>query len=72
MDRYALPHGAKGIEGDGFAVEFRDDKVVFVPKSAADAKHYTLHAGPGSGVMDVHKRPSAFQARAGGEIGGNC
>lgn len=55
MDRNALPHGAKGIEGDGFAVEFRDDKIVFVPKSVGSGKHYTLHVGPNSGVMDVHE-----------------
>ena len=30
MDRYSLPHGAKGIEGDAFAIEFRGDKVVFI------------------------------------------
>lgn len=55
MDRNALPHGAKGIEGDGFAVEFRDDKIVFVPKSVGSGTHYTLHAGLNSGVMDVHE-----------------
>jgi len=32
MDRTALPLGAKGIEDDAFAIEFRDDKIVFVPK----------------------------------------
>jgi hypothetical protein len=36
MDRHALPHGAKGIEGDGFAVGFGDDRIVFVPKAALD------------------------------------
>ena len=55
MDRWALPHGAKGIEGDGFAVEFRDDKIVCVTKSVGGGKHYTLHAGPDSGVIDVHE-----------------
>ena len=55
MDRRALPHGAKGIEGEGFAVEFRDDKLIFVLKSLGGGKHYTLHAGPDSGVMDVHE-----------------
>jgi hypothetical protein len=44
MDRNALPYGAKGIEGDGFAVDFRDDKILLVPKSVGDGKHYTLHA----------------------------
>jgi hypothetical protein len=63
MDRCALPHGARGIEGDGFAVEFRDDKIVFVPKSTGDRKHYTLHTGPGSGVMDVHETTSDAEGR---------
>ena len=51
---YALPHGAKGIEGDGFAVEFRADKIVFVPKADSKATHYTLHTGANSGVIDLH------------------
>ena len=63
MDRCALPHGARGIEGDGFAVEFRDDKIVFVPKSTGDGKHYTPHAGPGSGVMDVHETTTDAEGR---------
>lgn len=54
MGRYSLPHGAKGIEGDDFAIQFGSDKVVFVPKSAG-GKHYTFHAGPISGVIDVHE-----------------
>jgi hypothetical protein len=58
MEPYALPHGAKGIEGDGFAVEFRGDKIVFVPKADANAMHYTLHAGPNSGVIDLHETSS--------------
>lgn len=55
MEPYALPHGAKGIEGDGFAVEFRGDKIVFVPKADGNTTHYTLHAGPNSGVLDLHE-----------------
>lgn len=55
MEPYALPLGAKGIEGDGFAVEFRGDKIVFVPKAEGNATHYTLHAGPNSGVIDLHE-----------------
>lgn len=43
--RYVLANGAKGIEGDGFAVEFRDHKIVFVPKSAGDGKHYSSMPG---------------------------
>ena len=54
MEPYALPHGAKGIEGDGFAVEFRADKIVFVPKAYSKATHYTLHTGANSGVIDLH------------------
>jgi hypothetical protein len=34
MEPYSLPHGAKGIEADELAVEFRGDKIVFVPKEA--------------------------------------
>jgi hypothetical protein len=55
MDRYTLPHGAKGIEGEDFAVEVGADKLVFVPKSAGKGRHYTLHAGPDSGVIDLHE-----------------
>jgi hypothetical protein len=56
MDGYSLPHGAKGIESDDFAVEFRGDKIVFVAKAAAGAgQHYTLHTGMKSGVMDLHE-----------------
>jgi hypothetical protein len=56
---YRLPHGAKGIEGEGFALAFGEDKMVFVPTAVGDAggphKHYTLHAGPDSGVIDLHE-----------------
>ena len=55
MDRYSLPHGAKGIEGDAFAIEFRGDKVVFIVKSGDTGEHYTLHAGLNSGVIDLHQ-----------------
>ena len=55
MERYVLPHGAKGIGGDDFAIEFGVDKVVFVPKSAGKGKHYTFQARPASGVMDLHE-----------------
>ena len=50
-----LPHGAKGIEAEDFAVQFGHDKVVFVPKSAGSGTHYTFQAKPASGVMDVHE-----------------
>jgi hypothetical protein len=63
MDRYSLPHGAKGLESEEFAIEFRDDKVVFVAKRAPEGqadgpeteRHYTFHAGPDSGVIDLHQ-----------------
>jgi hypothetical protein len=63
MDRYSLPHGAKGIEGEDFAVAFGADKVVFIAKPRADGQpveqetemHYTFHAGPDSGVIDLHQ-----------------
>jgi len=59
MDRYSLPHGANGIEADGFAVNFAGDKLVFIPKSEGAGKHYTLHAGPKSGVIDLHETEPA-------------
>lgn len=67
MDRYSLPHGAKGFEGDGFAISFGADKVVFVAKSRAATHplehetemHYTFHAGPDSGVIDLHETTTA-------------
>jgi hypothetical protein len=63
MDRYSLPHGARGIEGDDFAVAFGGDKIVFITKPCPEdqsdrdqpEKHYTFHAGPDSGVIDLHE-----------------
>ena len=64
MDRYSLPHGAKGIEGEGFAISLSGDKIVFISRSRSESwpaevaekeKHYTLHAGPASGVLDLHE-----------------
>jgi hypothetical protein len=55
MEPYSLPHSAKGIEGDEFAIEFRGDKVVVIARSAGMGEHYTLQAGPKSGVIDLHK-----------------
>jgi hypothetical protein len=46
-------HGPQ--EGEDFAVEVGADKLVFVPKSAGAGRHYTLHAGPDSGVIDLHE-----------------
>lgn len=60
MEPYSLPHGAKGVEGDGFAVEFRGDKVVFIVKAGDTGEHYTLQAGLKSGVIDLHQtQPNA-------------
>ena len=55
-DAHLLAHLDIGVVGGGqSAIEFRADKIVFVPKNGADAKHYTLHAGPASGVIDLHE-----------------
>src|SRR5438445_143745 len=59
MEDHSLPHGARGIEGDDFAIEFRGDKIVFVAKSAGAAKHYTLEAGFKSGIIDLHETQEA-------------
>ena len=63
MDRYSLPHGAKGIESEDFAIAFGGDRIVFVSKPRSEdrpdreetEKHYTFHTGPDSGVMDLHE-----------------
>jgi hypothetical protein len=55
MEPYSLPHGAKGIEGDEFAIEFRGDKVVLIVRSGGTGEHYTLQAGLKSGVIDLHR-----------------
>lgn len=57
MERHSLPHGAKGIESYEFVIHFGADKFVFAAKSTGE--HYTLHAGPNSGVIDVHETPHA-------------
>ena len=59
MNRYSLPHNAKGIESDDYVVSFGGDKIVFVPKTAGRGKHYTLHVGPDSGVIDLHETQPA-------------
>ncbi len=48
-----LPHGARGIEVEDLVLIFAESKVVFLSK--ARQEHYTLHAGPRSGVIDVHR-----------------
>lgn len=50
---FHLPHGATGIEFGDFVIEFREDKVVALAKGTGE--HYTLHLGPNSGVLDVHR-----------------
>lgn len=63
MDPYSLPHGAKGIESEDFAIEAGRDKIVFVPKSAGVGAHYTLQAGSNSGVIDLHETNAATEER---------
>lgn len=58
MERHSIPHGAKGIESDEFVVHFGADKFIFAPKFTG-GRHYTLHAGPNSGVIDMHETPQA-------------
>lgn len=55
MPRYSLPQSARGIESPEFAIEAGKDKVVFILKSEGGGRHYTLHAGPDSGVIDLHE-----------------
>ena len=62
MELYNLPHDAKGIEGDEFAIEFRGDKVVLIVRSGDTGEHYTLQAGLKSGVIDLHKTQPDTQA----------
>jgi len=63
MGDYRLPHNAKGFAGDNFVVEFRRDKIVFVPKGGTDpGAHYTLHAGTRSGIIDLHETNPAAGA----------
>lgn len=63
MDGFSLPHAARVIEGKDFVIAFGSHKVVFISehRSGCDLSeqgmetHYTLHAGPGSGVIDLHE-----------------
>lgn len=55
MERYSLPQRAKIIESHDYVIAFGDNKVVFVPESLGQGKHYTLQAGLCSGVVDVHE-----------------
>src|SRR5437764_121284 len=58
-----LPHGAKGIESEDFAIEFRGDKIVVIQKSAGGGRHFTLHAGRDSGIIDLHETEPAAEAQ---------
>lgn len=58
MERYALPHGAKGIEGDGFAVEFRADKIVFVPKADSKATRTTRFTRVRTQASSISMQPA--------------
>lgn len=55
MHRPTLPHDARGIEADNFSIQFGEDKVVFVPRSAENSEHYTFQTGSVSGVLDLHE-----------------
>jgi hypothetical protein len=55
MGRDILPHGARGIDTQDFAIEFSGDKIIFVAKTAGGGKHYTLQAGSLSGIIDLHE-----------------
>ncbi len=55
MDVQGPPNGAKGIEGEDFAIEFSGGKVIFIAKAGSANRHYTLHPGGNSGIIDVHE-----------------
>lgn len=67
MNSYSLPHGAKGIETEDFAMALGADKLVFILKSRAVGQparreteiHYTLQGGARSGVLDLHETRTA-------------
>ena len=52
-ETFKLPHGARGIEFDDFAMQLCRDKALLLRKSAGE--HYTVHAGIKSGVLDIHR-----------------
>lgn len=41
---YSLPHGAKCIDSDDFAIEFRGDKIVFAAKATGGGGQNPLSA----------------------------
>jgi hypothetical protein len=54
MERYTLPHGARGIDIGDLALRFGGDKAEFFLKSDGGS-HHTLHAGFCSGIIDLHE-----------------
>lgn len=50
---HPLPKGANGLDLGGLVLALARDKLIFTPKGARE--HYTLHLGPNSRVIDVHK-----------------
>ncbi len=48
-----LPKGANGLDLGALVLAFARDKLVFTPKGLPE--HYTLHLGPNSKVIDIHK-----------------
>ena len=50
---FDLPHGARGFELEGLAIEFCGDKLLWIDRNRAE--HYTMHMGSSSGVLDVHR-----------------
>jgi hypothetical protein len=54
---HRLPHGAKRIDLGDAVVALARDKIVLTRKTATE--HFTLHFGPASGVLDVHRTSMA-------------
>lgn len=50
---HPLPKGANGLDLGELVLALARDKLIFTPKGARE--HYTLHLGPYSRVIDVHK-----------------
>lgn len=59
---HRFPHGAKRIDLDDAVVALGKDKIVLSHKGAND--HVTVHFGPVSGVLDVHKTSIAADGSA--------
>ncbi len=52
--QFSLPHNAKGIDHETFAVELRSGKIILTPKDKGDT-HYTVNLDGKSGIIDVHE-----------------